>query len=113
MTILHVISGLGAGGAEGVLFRLLTADFSNRHAVVSLTSSGIYGDKLRLQGIQVFELRMNRIQGLFMAIPRLVMIVRAVDPDAVQTWMYHADLIGGVVAKLLGVPRIFWGIRRS
>ena len=37
--------------------------------------------------------------------------LRKSKADVVQTWMYHSDLIGGIIGKIAGIKNIFWGIR--
>jgi glycosyltransferase involved in cell wall biosynthesis len=49
----------------------------------------------------------------FFGLLYLYRIFKKKCPDVVQTWMYHADLIGGIVAKLAGIKKIFWGIRHT
>ncbi|MGE8657807.1 MAG: glycosyltransferase family 4 protein [Achromobacter sp.] len=114
LRVLHVITGLGQGGAESVLWRLATFPGQDvEHIVVSLTDEGLYGERLRAAGVAVHALGMPRGRitlGGFMALRRLIAGAR---PDAVQTWMYHADLIGGLAARLAGVRAIAWGIRNS
>ena len=60
MKVLHIITGLADGGAEAVLFRLITHDTKNQHAVVSLTTEGKYGPALRDRGVPVVALEMPR-----------------------------------------------------
>lgn len=112
-TVLHVISGLGDGGAESVLCRLCLNSHNFRHVVVSMTDSGKYAPLLTANGIDVYCLSMPRgrisLKGFFL----LFTIIREVCPDVVQTWMYHADLLGGVAARIVGVKRVFWGVRMS
>ncbi len=114
LRVLHIITGLGQGGAESVLFRLATYPGTDvEHVVVSLTDEGLYGERLRAAGVAVHALGMKRGRvslGGFMALRSLIASSR---PDAVQTWMYHADLIGGLAARLAGVRAIAWGIRNS
>jgi glycosyltransferase involved in cell wall biosynthesis len=114
--IVHVIVGLEVGGAELMLQRLLRAQLhtsANRHVVLSLTSVGPVGAQLREQGITVIPLGMRSAVHAPAALFRLVRRLRQLRPDIVQTWMYHADLLGGLAARLAKVPAVIWGVRTT
>lgn len=114
--IVHVIIGLNVGGAELMLKRLVLNSQTNgnfQHEVISLTDLGIIGYDLRQAGIPVHTLNMKSIMSLFPLYFSLRSLLKRLNPDAVQTWMYHADLLGGIVAKSLGVKKIIWGIRTT
>lgn len=113
MRICHIITGLNDGGAEAVLYRLCTSDTENRHVVISLMDEGKYGPLLRAAGVEVYALGMPRRKVTIGALFRLWRLLRSVRPDVVQTWMYHADLVGGVVARFAGVSTVCWGIRHT
>ena len=40
-------------------------------------------------------------------------IVRGLNPDILQTWLYHADLLGLLAGKMAAVPRVVWNLRCS
>lgn len=111
--IVHLITGLGNGGAEGVLFRLCVNDVSNTHVVISMTDGGRYGPLLQDFGISVFCLNMSRDNFPLLGPSRLFGILRSHKPDVLQTWMPHADLMGALVGAVAGVPRIYWNIRNG
>lgn len=112
-TVTHVISGLGDGGAEAILFRLCKADASCKHQVISLMDDGKYGAALREAGVGVDCLHMPRGRVTFGGLSRLYKLLRSQQPDVIQTWMYHADLVGGVVGRLARARQVFWGIHNS
>lgn len=45
------------------------------------------------------------------SVKRLFRLIVEFKPDLVQTWLYHANVIAGLVARAAGVPRVIWGIR--
>lgn len=112
LRVLHVITGLNDGGAEAVLTRLVGAATSCTHCVVSLMDAGKYGPLLREQGIDVFTLNMPRGKLRFWGLIALVRLVWSWRPNVMQTWMYHADLIGGLVGRCMKVP-VVWGVHNT
>ncbi len=110
-TIIHIITGLRDGGAEGALYRLVTDDRNADHIVVSLTGEDDYGEPLRDAGIEVHALGLSAKNAPAVAW-RLMKLIKQAGPDViVQTWMYHADVIGGIIARLAGVKKVYWGLR--
>ncbi|WP_291997846.1 glycosyltransferase [Candidatus Accumulibacter sp. ACC012] len=112
--VVHVISGLGRGGAERALTRLLEAQRGSldyAHVVISLADMGCYGESIQRMGVPVHVLGMTGVLGLPTGLVSLVRLLRRLRPDLVQTWMYHADLLGGVSARFAGRPPVLWGIR--
>lgn len=113
MRVIHIITGLNNGGAEGVLYRLCKHDTTNSHIVVSLMDEGKYGPMLQSAGVEIFCLNLLSGKISISALWRLFKFIRLYKPDVVQTWMYHADLIGGLVARLAGVKNVYWNIRHT
>lgn len=113
MKVMHIISGLNDGGAEGVLYRLCIYDNQAKHIVVSMMNEGKYGPLLKAKGIQVHSLNMSAGKFSFPAAWLLFRLIRHNRPDLVQTWMYHADFFGGLIAKIAGIKRVFWNVRHT
>ncbi|WP_434571591.1 glycosyltransferase [Pseudomonas sp. Z3-6] len=116
MKVVHIIIGLNVGGAELMLFRLSKSfndDEKQTHSIISLTDIGKLGPMIRDEGVPVTTLDMKGVLDFPRVLFRLYRILRKLKPDIVQTWMYHADLIGGIAARLSGVRNVIWGIRST
>ena len=111
MKLLHIITSLGDGGAELTLFKICKYDTINNHVVISLKDQGKYYSLLNKLGVKVFCLNMS-----FFSIYKfffLINLIRSLKPDIVQTWLVHADFLGGIAARLAGVKNIIWNVRYS
>lgn len=115
MRVLFVITGLSTGGAETMLLKLLERLDRERFEsmVISLTTTGDIGARIAALGIPVLALGISSGLSVFSAFPRLFRQIKRFRPDIVHTWLYHADLLGGVAARLAGVKAVCWGIRSS
>lgn len=114
MKLSLVISGLDTGGAEMMLLKVLERlgpGFSPH--VISLTPRIEIGPRIRALGIPVESLGMHPGIPDPRAILRLARRLRELKPDVVHTWMYHADLLGGLAARLAGMPAVGWAIHHS
>jgi glycosyltransferase involved in cell wall biosynthesis len=112
--VLHIITDLGQGGAEAVLFRLIsvTSD-AFRHEVVSLHQEGIYGPQLRELGVSVTALGMSRGRLSLEGLRRLRRIISVSRPNVMQTRLDHANLVGGLMARFAGTPPVVWAVHST
>ena len=83
------------------------------YSVISLKGEGFYGKVLEANGLMPHYFQFARFFQVasFFEFIRLVRLISSLSPDVVQTWLYHADLIGGLAARLAGCRRVIWGIR--
>lgn len=110
--IAFCITGLNPGGAERALVQIVTrldrAQWSPH--VFSLTGDGSLAAELRAADIPVTALHIRRWWP-FTAVSRFTRHLRRLQPAVLQTFLYHADILGRWAARRAGVPVIVSGIR--
>jgi glycosyltransferase involved in cell wall biosynthesis len=115
LTVLHLITGLETGGAEGMLARLATGSDRERfrQIVVSMTGLGTLGRAIAEGGIPLRNLGIRRNVPDPIGLLRLRRVLREFRPDILQTWLYHADLLGLAAWRLGWAPRLVWNVRST
>lgn len=113
--IVHVIPRLEVGGAERVLVdvstRLARSSFDQR--VISLTDRGPLAQTIEASGIPVHAIGFQPSVPNPVAFGRLVRVLRRLRPDLVETWLYKADLLGGLATLLAGRPPLLWSVHQT
>ncbi|WNE95667.1 glycosyltransferase [Streptomyces luomodiensis] len=106
MRVLHIISRLGAGGAEQQL-RLLLRHVPVRCDVIALSGPGATAHGIRADGVPVTHLPLGggRARQLA-AVPRLARMIRSGGYDLVHTHLYRACVLGRIAARLAGVRAV-------
>ncbi|MEU6124504.1 glycosyltransferase [Streptomyces sp. NPDC047123] len=104
MKVLHIITGLGVGGAEQQL-RLTLRHLPMSNDVVTLTNAGAVARGIMADGSRVADLGMSGNRDVS-ALPRLVRLIRAGRYDVVHTHLYRACLYGRIAARMAGVRAV-------
>jgi len=120
MKIIHIITDLDTGGAEMMLYKLLSSTRSENinFMVISLMDTGKVAQKIENIGVRVETLGMTKGSlPKIKVIKKLVKLVRVFGPDIVQGWMYHGN-IAATIAVFLCCPfrkkvKLFWNIRQT
>ncbi len=113
--VLHLITELNTGGAEQMLGKLVARMDRDRFrcVVASMTDRGAVGAKIAEAGVPVRELGMGLGRPTPGGAGRLYRLLRREPFHIVQTWLYHADLLGLLAGKTAGAGKVVWGIRCS
>lgn len=119
MKILHVTSSLAIGGAETMLSNLALRQQKAGYQVVVVTlfEKGQLSKKLETEKISVINLDLRlSLPSLYKCINSLAKLIKTLQPEVVQSWMYYSDLMAFMALKLSGRRRstkIIWGVRCS
>ena len=118
--ILFIITGLSTGGAEMMLYKLLSG--IDRHqfnpVVLSLMTVDYFSDQIsnRIKDldIPIHSLGLDPGEFSITKLFSLLKLVRQEQPDMIQGWMYHANLAAQLASLLTFkfIPTI-WNIRHS
>lgn len=112
--VLHVITNFSAlGGAEMMLQKLILAQPEYDHYLISLISlSDIYEESLKQ--VKLSKALNWKITNTAKTISRLAKEVDRIQPDVIQSWMYHANFMVTIANSFCrqSYP-IYWGIHHS
>jgi glycosyltransferase involved in cell wall biosynthesis len=113
--VMHVITTLGPAGAETMLSRVATGMDGTRfeNEIVSLTGILDLAERMRAIGVRVRTLGMKTGLPNPLLVMRLAQWIRESKPDVIHTWMYHANLVGALAARVAGDVPVVWGIHHS
>ena len=110
MKIVHIITCLAAGGTQKQLLNICINDKENEHIIISLWSQKSNFLRILIRRSRYIILIFYQ-KKVFIEIIKLYRLLKLLRPDIVQTWLYHADLIGGITSRLAGINIIIWSIR--
>ena len=114
--IMHVTTSLGTGGAQMMLYKLLSAIDKSRFnvEVISLMDKGSMRQRIEALGFPVYTIDMSAGKPSLTSIWRLRRILKNYQPDVIQGWMYHGNIVSSL-ARMLVFKKIImiWNIRHS
>lgn len=114
--ITFLITDLDYGGAEVQVLRLVRHLKSRGWDVnlISILPPDAFEQPLREIGISVVSLLPSRTKLMgFVAVWKLLDILKTWNPGILVSFMYHANILGRIVGRLLGVPIIVSSIRNE
>lgn len=110
--VMHIITCLDRGGAEKVLFDLISNSNSDefQHVVISLNDLGYYGGLLNNLGVSVYSLNLKN--KVVTACVKFKQILMSEKPSLISGWLYHGNLFCSI-AWGLGYRNIVWNIHNT
>lgn len=117
MKVLHCITGLSGDGAQRMLLRLAVSmhEFGVKSAVAYFEDEQGVTHLFEKEGVAVRGLGIRpTAHGAILGVARLAKVVREIQPDVIQGWMYHANLLAlsaGRAAR--SSAAVVWNIRRG
>ena len=116
MRIVYLTTGLNMGGAEVMLYNLLSHIDRDRFepTVISLMDKGVFGEQIEQLGIPVHSAGMLVGKPSIASIKKVVGLIKQAQPDLIQGWMYHGNLAAQFFNFVSGNKTpVLWSIHHS
>jgi len=114
--ITHLITGLNCGGAEMMLYKLLSVTDRNffNSIVILLTDSGLIGSRIKALGVPVYSMGISKNFLLPIRLCSFIKLLNKLQPNLIQGWMYHGNMAASLAGLFLSnkIP-ILWNIRHT
>ena len=114
--VAHIITHLTSSGSSSMLYKLIAHADRNRFepVVIALDSEGEFIDKIIAHGVPVYTFNMSRSLSSSWHILRLARLLRKLEPDILQGWMYHGNIAASLARKMLTIqPVLLWNVRQT
>ncbi len=115
---MHVITGLGIGGAERMLLQV-AGELQRRgmpQHVVGMTALDDRRAELESRGVRVTLLGLKSAGGAIGGVGHLAALIKEWRPDVLQGWMYHGNVLAALAHRLAGGRKsraLYWNLRAS
>lgn len=116
MKTVHIITGLATGGAERSLYNLLQGGLNETFEahVISLSNTGTMGPKIAAMGVPIITIDMPIGRPTLSGVIKFRKVIRELQPDLIQGWMYHGNLAATLAYfLLLKKAPLVWNVRHS
>ena len=111
--VIFITSSMNLGGAERQLLLLCNELRSDLEIeIITLDAIGPLLEKYKRQfpKIKIID---SSSYSIFVVLMKLANYIKASNPDLVITWLYKADILGGIATKLAGKTPVVWSARNS
>lgn len=115
INILYLITNLGTGGAQMMLYRLLSRldrTAFEPQVMILLADKGLIRPKIVDIGIPVHEIGLKSTTSL-LPLLRMYRLIKSAKPDIVHTQLFAADILGRIICRILRVPVVITSIRNT
>ena len=101
------------GGAESVLYRIIKNDLKNEHIILLLIDDNFYKNQLIKNDIIFYSINKKLNFLWFLKLILIPYFIYKHNPQVVQTWMYHSNLLISFLSIFFFKKKIYWNIRHS
>lgn len=112
MKVVHLIAGLGKGGAETTLVNLVKHQSKNNeieYRIISMGMSNYYESEIRQLECELVEI--NLLKHPFVSIRKISQQMK--ECDLFCSWMYNSNLLSYFIAKLSLKRNLIWFVRHA